>query len=281
MRSPHAIAREIGDEIVIVDSLTKQAHALSGLVAQVWRASATGTWIGPTDNDFHAALDQLLVAGLLVEAPGISRRSMLARSGLVAAGVGIVSVGLPETIAAASNQSITRAPTTGPVGTTVSVSGLSFPGGQLVTITFDGVTMTTTPAAPTTTAGGAFTNVKFTVPAAVAGVHTIAAIVGGQSATTTFTVTPQVFPAPAFLPRNGSNQSVTLTGTGYAANSTITITLGGDFSSATIPASITTNATGGFTATITGINYPNGSGSGSFTATDASANTASTPQINH
>jgi hypothetical protein len=130
--------------------------------------------------------------------------------------------------------------------------------------------MTTTPAAPTTDINGAFTNVQFTVPAAVAGNHTVAAVAGGQSATATYTVVPHLTASPSSLPNQdgSSGQSVTLTGTGFAANSTITLSRGGDFSSATFPATVTTNATGGFTATVTGIHYPTGHGTGTFTASD-------------
>lgn len=257
-RAPELCAQQVGDEIVVLDRRSQQAHALTGTVAAIWHATGAGTWTGPVDDDFSAALEQLIDTGLLLEPAGISRRSMLARGGIVAAGVGIASIGLPMVDAAASGQAITATPTSGPSGTVVSVSGTSFPAGQLVTVTFDGITMTTTPAAPTTNGSGAFSNVQFTVPSATLGTHTIAAVVGGQSASTTFTVTAGVVMTPNPLPQNGSPQSVTIAGSGFTPGDTVT--------EATVSGSTFTLTSNTFTADA------NGAISGTRTATYQTGN---------
>jgi hypothetical protein len=279
-RAAELCSQVVGDEIVVLNRATQQAHALAGLVAAVWHATETGTWTGHVDANFHAALAELIDAGLLVEPAGIARRSMLARGGLVAVGVGIASVGLPMVDAAASfntgTPTIALSPTSGPRGTLVTVTGSNFAtvaGSVIQTVTIGALTVT--PSNTTITATGTF-SFTFTVPAgAPLGLNTVSVTDNHNNTGTAGYQVTQLIAAPASLPRNGGGaQSTTLTGSGFAANSAITITRGGDFSAATIPAGITTNASGVFTTTITNINYPNGSGSGTFTATDASGNTA-------
>src|SRR4051812_13254555 len=85
-------SREIDGQIIVVDGSTQHAYALSGMAADIWRATASGYWVDPRPDEFDAALEQLISTGLLVQASGLTRRSMLKRTGIVAAGAGIATI---------------------------------------------------------------------------------------------------------------------------------------------------------------------------------------------
>lgn len=93
-RAPDLYAQEVGDEVVVVDPATQQAHALSGLAADIWRATEYGTWAGPTDVEFQAALEQLIDTGLLVPQRGLTRRRVLQGVGALAVVGGLSSIDL-------------------------------------------------------------------------------------------------------------------------------------------------------------------------------------------
>jgi hypothetical protein len=273
-RAPHTVTRQVGDEFVVLDR--DHARSLAGAHAAVWAAAGTDADVDPT------ALAELTELGLL-DAPGVSRRSMLKRSGVVAAGVagvGIASIALPPAAAAKSNKNIALTPGTGIVGSTVSVSGSGFTAtSSNVSVTFDGATMTTTPASPTTNTSGAFSNVQFTVPAAVAGAHTVAVVVGLESVTATYTVTPSVTLSRTSFVKNTTTTGVTATGTGFAAGAAITITgTNGFVISNKTPAIVTVAPAGGFTASFS-VTSPSGNNvSGTIVFSDGT-NSFSVPVI--
>src|SRR4051794_26900296 len=93
------VARDLGDEVMIVDPATNQAHCLSGVTAQVWRAAEGAAM--PKGTAADRALSELVASGLLVR-PGMSRRALLQRSGTAIALTGIASIALPEAMAHAS-----------------------------------------------------------------------------------------------------------------------------------------------------------------------------------
>ena len=104
-RARGLLVEEVGDEVVVVNPETKEAHALSGLVARVWAASAVGVWTGKAESsEVDEAVDQLVASGLLVPAQPFSRRVMLQRTGTVATLGGLVTIGLPATADAASDR---------------------------------------------------------------------------------------------------------------------------------------------------------------------------------
>src|SRR3989441_6074240 len=162
-------------------------------------------------------------------------------------------------------------PTSGPVGTTVTATGSLFLPGSVVTISYDGTTVATTPGSITTDLSGGF-SATFTVPASTAGSHTVnAKDAASNSASAQFTVTT---PSVSLNPTSGpTGTSVTVTGSNFVANSGITVKLDGT-NLATTPATITTTSTGGFTASIT-ILSTSAAGLHNVSATDASANSAS------
>src|SRR5438445_3192345 len=162
-------------------------------------------------------------------------------------------------------------PTSGPVGTTVTVTGSLFLPGSVVTISYDGITVTTTPGTITTDLSGGF-SATFTVPTSTAGSHTVSAKDAAlNSGSAQFIVTT---PSVSLNPTSGpTGTSVIVTGSNFVANSGITVKLDGT-NLATIPATITTTSTGGFTASIS-IPSTSAIGLHSVSATDASANSAS------
>ncbi|HEV2519298.1 MAG TPA: PKD domain-containing protein [Thermoplasmata archaeon] len=163
---------------------------------------------------------------------------------------------------------IQLSPTSGPVGTSVTVSGHGFAGGSLTAVTWSPGAASLCSA--TTSAAGDF-SCSFTVPAAVAGSHTVTATDSStNSAATMFSVTSAVSLSPTSGPVGSSS---TITGTGFAASSSTTVTWSP--SGAGTLCTATTGATGGFSCSFT---VPTADqGAHSVTATDAASNTASAP----
>jgi len=166
--------------------------------------------------------------------------------------------------------SMTLKPTSGPVGTSVAVTGAGFTPSSTITITFNGVKVTTIPATVDTSTLGAFT-ATFVVPSSIAGNKTVTATdASSNTASATFTVTPSI----ALSPTSGLvSTKVTVMGAGFAPTSTVTIAFNG-LAQTTSPTAVTTSALGAFNATF--IVPSSIAGAQVVTATDASANTAST-----
>ncbi|MGD0396486.1 MAG: IPT/TIG domain-containing protein, partial [Nitrososphaerales archaeon] len=165
--------------------------------------------------------------------------------------------------------SITLSPTSGPVGTTVTVTGAGLASSSTITIKFNGATVTTIPATVTTSALGAFT-ATFVVPSSTAGAKTVTATdASSNTASATFVVTPSI----TLSPTSGLvGATVTVTGAGFASTSNVTISFNGA-AQTTNPIAVTTSALGAFTATF--VVPSSTAGAQVVTATDASSNTAS------
>ncbi len=149
---------------------------------------------------------------------------------------------------------ITVTPASGGVGDNITISGTGFAASQNIAITFNGVAMTTTPAAVTTSTVGSFGPATFTVPAIVRGSYTIRAQdISGNYATATFSTTQSITLTPTSGP-NGTK--VTVNGTGFNASATITIYFD-DVPVTTTLAVVTTDPTGVFS---TSFNIPSSSG---------------------
>ena len=142
---------------------------------------------------------------------------------------------------------LTVTPVTGGVGDQVTVSGTGFAASQVVTVTFDAVAVTTTPATVTTNTSGSFT-ATFTIPASSRGAHTVKAQdTSLNAATAIFTVGPKIALSPATGP---AGITVTIVGSGFGASQTVTITYG-TTAVTTTPATVTTNTSGGFSCSFT------------------------------
>lgn len=140
-----------------------------------------------------------------------------------------------------SAQTITRAPITGAVATAVTITGVAFLPNTLARVFYDGLQV----GNATTSGTGGF-KVIFAVPSSTAGVHNILATDGVNSIPTTFTVTSSLTRAPI----NGVvGTTITLTGYGYSASSLITVKWDG-LTLATSPASVMTDSSGAFIATV-------------------------------
>src|SRR3989475_9679182 len=88
-----------------------------------------------------------------------------------------------------ATQAISLNPSTGPRGTTVTVTGTNFSHNSAITaVTYDGTTVITTPAIITTNSTGGF-SATFAVPSSTAGLHTVSAQdASSNSASAQFTV---------------------------------------------------------------------------------------------
>lgn len=281
-RAPRILSGEVGDEFVVVDPESGHAHNLAGPSAAVWRAT------GSTADVDAEALATLIDLGLL-DQPGISRRSMLKRTGVIAAGVGIATVALPMAEAAASGtagaQAITLSPITGPRGRLVTVVGTGFfPSGSITSVTIGGITVT--PSSTTIDGSGNFSFTFVVPPGVLNGVNTVSVTDNhNNTASKPFTVVGQANAAtvtltPASATKKtgpGASQSNTFSasGSGFASNSAVTVTTNNP--NVTVTGSGTTNAAGVLPATTYTITTTqNGAMTVVLTFTDTFGNTATT-----
>ncbi len=139
-----------------------------------------------------------------------------------------------------SGCSISLSTSSGPVGTSVTVTGSSFAASSTVSVTWSPNSMALCSA--TATSAGAF-SCSFLAPPAVAGSHTVTAAdnhVPSDFTTASFTITPNVF---LTVGSGIVGSSSAANGSGFAASSTITVT----WSPGSITICTTTsNATGSF-----------------------------------
>ena len=150
---------------------------------------------------------------------------------------------------------ISLSPTSGPHGSTVSVSGTGFGSpvlASVITISFDGTTISTSPSTCYTTSS-AFT-CSFSAPHVNGGHHTVTATGGGDTASATFTETGSLWFSPSSV---DVGQNVSVTGAEFGPSLTISSFTLGDVSlnctGATVGScssgTITTNSTGWFNVT--------------------------------
>jgi hypothetical protein len=138
--------------------------------------------------------------------------------------------------------SIALSPTSGAVGSTVTVSGSGFVPSHSITITYDGSTVATTTSS---SSGSIPSGIGFSVPASVSGSNTVQASDGTNSPTAIFTVTSAI----SLSPTSGNvGSTVTITATGMLGSHSVTATFGG---TAVTLSTSTTSATGGLSATFT------------------------------
>jgi len=139
--------------------------------------------------------------------------------------------------------SVVIAPTTGPPGTAITVSGSGFGANELIDVYFDATPMTLAVA----DGSGSFAGAQIFVPSgAPPGSHTVVAV-GRQSTRAgqvSFTVTPPAAPALSLTPTSGAPKSkIVLSGSGFGANESVDLY----FDTADL-ALVTTNGSGGFSA---------------------------------
>ena len=152
-----------------------------------------------------------------------------------------------STSSSSSNPTISINPTSGPVGTLVTVTGNGFDPISTVGITFGGSSVTTV----NPTSNGVFT-ATFTVPLSSSiGDQTVKATQGSNSASKTFTVTSLVQPIIFLNTTSGPvGTPVGISGAGFDPSSIVTITFNGS-NIPTTPAPVTTTTNGFFFANFT------------------------------
>ncbi len=143
--------------------------------------------------------------------------------------------------------SITVSPTSGSIGTTVTVTGSNFVDNSNININFDGTPTVTNPSSIAADASGSFSATFIFSSNDTAGIKQISASDGFNSAFANFAVTPTI----TLNLTNGSIGSlVKVTGLGFAATQPVTITFAGA-TVVTIPANLNTDSSGFFSASFT------------------------------
>jgi hypothetical protein len=111
----------------------------------------------------------------------------------------------------------------GHVGDVVTLSCSNFTPTSMITVKYDGIPVPTLPPQAQTDGPGAL-DVAFSIPASVFGNHILTVTDnGGSSASATLDVTPSLTAVPA---RGFNGTSFTVSGNGFAANRTVTVTSG-------------------------------------------------------
>ena len=133
---------------------------------------------------------------------------------------------------------ISLSKTSGPVGTSVIVTGTSFAPNSSTSIKYNGVTKATV----TSSSIGGFSS-TITIPTSAPGANTVSATdASSNNVSATFTVTPSI---ALSLSTGPIGSSITITGNGFAANSLITIKYNG-----VDQTTVLSNDEGGFSLTI-------------------------------
>lgn len=118
-------------------------------------------------------------------------KSSSRRSFVIGSTVGLATVLLSSTAASAAGGAITLSPTSGPVGTVITVTGTAFPKKTSGTVTIAGVS-----TSATTSASGWF-SANVVVPSSASGNLTVTAKVGTATASAVFAVAAPVTTPPA------------------------------------------------------------------------------------
>ncbi len=147
----------------------------------------------------------------------------------------LLMIALPATPALALTGIINISPTTGAVGTTVTISGTGFTADSTYTVKFG----TTNVASGPCDGSGAFTT-SFSVPTKARGQYpvTVTTGAGDTSNPINFTITPKVTLSPS---SGAVGDTVTVNGTGFKASSSVTI-----YFDTTSVGTATTDANGSF-----------------------------------
>ena len=172
--------------------------------------------------------------------------------------------------------SVTLSPTSGQTGSLVNVTGYGFAASQPVSVTFAGSTVVTIPDNVNTDALGSFT-ASITVPGGqtAGGKIVNASDANSNSAIATFAITPSM----SLSPTSGDvGSTVMVSGSGFAANSVLTVKFAG--STVSISGTTSTDSTGSFTgATFTVPNWASTWAQGNvqtINVTDAATHTIGT-----
>jgi hypothetical protein len=176
--------------------------------------------------------------------------------------------------------SFSVAPGQGPVGATVTASGSGFSESSSVTLSFDGVAISSCTSGSLATGASGDFSCTLSVPGGTSGSTVTVTDAGGQKASGTFTVTT---PAITVSPKRGPiGATVTVSGTGFSESSTVGLVLDGVTIASCTSGSLGSNGAGAFSCTF---RVPSGTSGTIVTTTDTGGATAtgkftvSTPKI--
>jgi hypothetical protein len=151
-----------------------------------------------------------------------------------------------QVLLAKAEAAINISPTSGYIGTAVTVTATGFAPNAFLSTTFDGGTMTTAPTTVQADDDGSATFAAI-IPAVTPGVHQITVTDGVYVAAANFTV---LAPTITLAPDTGSvGTVVTVTATGFAPDTLLSVTFAG-MPVTTTPASVITDSNGTATFTI-------------------------------
>jgi len=257
------IARELGDEIVVIDSATDTAHTLSGLTADVWRALDAGRLPEAPQAELNASLDELSSAGLITYR-GMDRRTLLRRAGTVAVvGGTMITINVPHAMAANSTDAATTTALTGSplVAGSSTMTAAVTSGGNPVTVGTVAI-YDVTGGAHTQVASGSAPSVQYTASNATGKTYRAEYSGGtGFASSNSANFTPQPVPTTTTLTgtpvtkKSSQGNPSTWTATVTVAATSGTTKPGGTVNittvGATAPTSVTLNSAGTATFTVT------------------------------
>jgi len=160
----------------------------------------------------------------------------------VRASDGVNSITSPFTV----TSSLSRSPTSGSVGTNITLTGYGFSPSAIVTIKWDGTLLPTSPSSVLTDSNGAFVAIISAPPGEPVS-HTIEATEGSNVASATFTIARSVILSPG---SGSAGTNVFATGSGFLASSVIAITFDGS-PILTSPVTVVSDGNGYFIANFT------------------------------
>jgi hypothetical protein len=140
-------------------------------------------------------------------------------------------------------------PTTGVAGTVVAVGGNGFNANSQITIKFNNIPVSTSPAAIITAADGSFT-ASFALPPSPAGSYAVEVSDGSNSATADFTAfaSSTISQTTTQASPGHIGTELTISGSGFKANATVTVTYETEL---VVLATTTTDSSGSFSVTFT------------------------------
>ncbi len=191
-----------------------------------------GTTVTVTGNGFAAGTAitakfngaAIVLTSAVTDATGSFTTSFVVPA--VATGTYVVEIAAGNALTAnftIVDASITLDKNSGEVGDTITVTGINFGSSKAITLTIDGVAVAVTPTPLASSATGGFT-ASFNIPIIAGGLHTLSVTDGTTTKTAQFTVTAK---ASLDVVTGPVGQSVTVTGSGFTANSPLTITFNG------------------------------------------------------
>ncbi|AKG53006.1 hypothetical protein DGWBC_0319 [Dehalogenimonas sp. WBC-2] len=244
-----AATGKVGDTI----TLTGGGFTASGSVSIFWNNS-DGTALATVNADSNGSIN----ANIIIPAAVRGAHNIIARDISTTTN----TPGKQFTV----TPKIVLNPSTGAVGSSISVTGTGFGESTSISFEWDGTAIAGVTAA-TTNSTGSFTK-TFNIPTAISGEHTITARDASSSAEAVYTLAAKI----TLTPTSGtSGIQVSLSGSGFHPGVTITITYDNTVLS-TAPGNIVSLANGTFSASFT---VPGGvAGNHTVTASDGLGNTA-------